>query len=66
MKYGVVECFDYMLGMSQLVWFKKQVPTEWRDALIIPIQKRGDLSVCDNWRSISLLDTTGKIFPPHL
>jgi len=29
------------------------VPQEWKDSLMVPIR---DLSVCDNWRSISLLD----------
>ena len=26
------------------------------------IPKKGDLSVCDNWRGISLLDVFGKLF----
>ena len=28
----------------------------------MPIPKKGDLTQCDNWRGISLLDVTGKIF----
>ena len=28
----------------------------------MPIPKKGDLSVCDNWRGISLLDVMGKLF----
>ena len=27
-----------------------------------PIPKKGDLSCCDNWRGISLLDEGGKLF----
>ena len=38
------------------------VPQEWKDALIVPIPKKGDLSLCDNWWGISLLDVGGKIF----
>ena len=37
------------------------MPEEWRDALIVPIPKKGDLIQCDNWRGISQLDVTGKI-----
>ena len=35
---------------------------EWRDALLMPIPKKGDLTQCDNWRGISLLDVVGKVF----
>ena len=30
--------------------------------MLVPIPKKGDLSVCDNWRGISLLDVFGKVF----
>ena len=35
------------------------MPSEWRDALLVPVPKTGDLS-CDNWQGISLLDVMGK------
>jgi len=35
---------------------------DWRDALIVPVPKKGDLQSCDNWRGIGLLDVVGKIF----
>ena len=38
------------------------MPQEWRDALLVPIPKKGDLTQCDNWRGISLLDVVGKLF----
>ena len=41
---------------------EQRVPAEWRDALLVPVPKKGDLSLCDNWRGISLLDVMGKIF----
>ena len=28
----------------------------------MPVPKRDDLSICDNWRGISLLDVMGKLF----
>ena len=33
-----------------------------RVSLIVPIPKKGDLSCCDNWRGISLLDVGGGAF----
>ena len=35
---------------------------EWRNATVVPIPKKGNLHVCDNWRGISLLDVVGKLF----
>jgi len=43
-------------------WNKRSVPQEFRDALIVHIFKqKGDRSVCDDHRGISLLSIPGKI-----
>ena len=44
------------------VWKKEKIPHEWRKSLIVKIPKKGDLTVCDNYRGISLLSVPGKIF----
>ena len=33
----------------------------WRDSILGPISKKGDLSNCDNSRGISVLDVVGKV-----
>ena len=35
---------------------------DWKNALVVPIPKKGNLQLCDNWRGISLLDVVGKVF----
>jgi len=40
---------------------KGGVPTDWSDAVLVPIPKKGDLSQCDNCRGIALLDVVGKV-----
>ena len=40
---------------------KCRVPGNWRDAILVPIPKKGDLSSCDNRHGISLLDVVGKV-----
>ena len=44
------------------IWVRGDVPGDWRDAIFIPIPKKGDLSVCDNYRGIALLSIVGKLF----
>ena len=41
---------------------ERKVIADWQDAQIVPIPKKGDLRVCDNWRGNSLLDVVGKVF----
>ena len=50
---------DHLVELFQCVWREGYVPQEWKDALILPIPKKGDLSSCNNWRGISLLDVGG-------
>ena len=54
----------YMSALMELmhdVWRKCRVPGNWRDAMLVPIPKKGDLSSCDNMCGISLLDVDGKV-----
>ena len=44
------------------VWTCGSAVSDWRNAEIVPIPKKGDLRSCDNWRGISLLDVVGKVF----
>ena len=44
------------------IWDSGAVVSDWRDADVVPIPKKGDLRLCDNWRGISLLDVVGKLF----
>ena len=52
---------ELLLDLVQTTWEKGEVPKDWSDALLVPIPKKGDLSKCDNWRGIALLDVVGKV-----
>jgi len=39
------------------------LPEEWKDLIIVPIFKKGDVTDCSNCRGISLLPTTYKTLP---
>ena len=53
---------DFIETPFATVWREQHVPAEWRNALPVPVPKKGDLSLCDNWKGISLLDVMGKLF----
>ena len=44
-----------------MVWRECKDPADWCDAVLVPIPKKGDLSSCDKWRGIALLDVVGKV-----
>ncbi len=50
-----------LLALIRRAWAEGCVPQEWCDAELVPIPKKGDLSRCDNWRGIALLDVVGKV-----
>ena len=52
---------DLLLDLVHTAWRDKCVPKDWVDAVLEPIPKKGDLSNCDNWRGIPLLDVVGKV-----
>lgn len=53
---------EHIVELFHRIWRNGCVPQELKDALIVPIPKKGNFGVCDNWRGISLLDIGGKLF----
>ena len=52
---------DWLLEILQEVWRMKQLPKEWKKSILVPVHKKKDRKVCDNYRSISLLSVSGKV-----
>ena len=46
------EFMELLLELVEDVWRERRVPSDWCDAVLIPIPKKGDLSKCDNCRGI--------------
>ena len=43
------------------IWYKEELPDEWKESIIVPIYKKGDKTDCNKYRGISLLPTTYKV-----
>ena len=44
------------------IWETEETPGDWKMGLIVKLPKKGDLSLCKNWRGVTLLSITSKVF----
>jgi hypothetical protein len=50
-----------LLDLIRSIWSQERIPTDWETATVIPFFKKGDKTICKNYRGISLLDIALKI-----
>ena len=43
-------------------WHEGTIPEEWSKSILVRVPKKGDLSQCSSYRTISLINHTGKVF----
>ncbi|CAG4967151.1 unnamed protein product [Colias eurytheme] len=43
------------------IWTSEELPEDWCKGLLITVPKKGDLSLCGNWRGITLLSAPSKV-----
>ena len=51
-----------LVQLFNQVWQDEKVPESWQKGVIVKLPKKGDLSLCGNWRGINLLSVPSKIF----
>ena len=52
---------DWLWELLREVWRTKQVPQEWKNAILTLLHKKQSRKVCDNYHDIVLLSVPGKI-----
>jgi len=60
-KSGGSRLIEEIHKLINLIWNKEALPEQWKDAIVIPIFKKGDKTNCNNYRGISLLPTCYKV-----
>jgi hypothetical protein len=61
LKHGGENTTRQIQQLCNRIWETGEVPRDWRDGIIIPLPKKGDLKDCNNWRGITLLSVPGKV-----
>jgi sorting nexin-29 len=61
-KHAGVEYTKYLHQLIVKIWINEIIPEEWNLGIICPTHKKGDAMTCSNYRGISLLCTTYKMF----
>ena len=44
------------------IWERETIPEAWKTRLIVKLPQKSDLGNCDNWRGVTLLPITSKVF----
>ncbi len=52
---------EMLKEIVSVVWQERRVPQDWVNAILVPIPKKGNLHMWDNWRGIALSDVVGKL-----
>ena len=58
LKADVNTSVEMLYSLFEEIWEKEEIPAEWKEGYLINIPKKRDLSLCDNYRGITLLSVT--------
>jgi Reverse transcriptase (RNA-dependent DNA polymerase). len=47
--------------LFHIIWNEQEVPSDWKQSIIIPLHKKGPKTKCENFRGISLISVPAKI-----
>ena len=62
LKYTQKDCLTFIFHALNTIFELHSFPYEWSKSIIVPVHKKGDINLCDNYRPISLTSLFSKIF----
>jgi len=62
LKYGGTELTLHLTQLFQQILKLSNIPKAWKESIITPLFKKGSKTNPDNYRGITLLNTTQKLF----
>ena len=62
LKLAGIASIGFMTKLFNVIFDNGIYPEEWRKAIIVPIFKKGDPSIADNYRGVSLLSVMSKCY----
>ena len=62
LKYGGSATTTWLHRIITIIWQTGKAPDDWKRSLLVPILKKGDPSVLDNFRGTSLQSIAGKVY----
>jgi hypothetical protein len=65
-KYEGETVSKYIQKVIKKIWIQEIMPQSWREAMLIPLFKKGDRTECQNYRGIALLNVGYKISATNL
>lgn len=61
LKYGGPAVVDILHRICNMVWSRCEWPESWTKSVLVPIPKSGDLLLCQNYRTVSLISHPSKV-----
>ena len=52
---------NILLPSITQIWSSEEIPKSWKEGIVIKLPKKGDLSQCENWRGITILNSATKV-----
>lgn len=61
-KYGEERIEEWLWGFCKKVWEGEGWPEKWKERVIVPIIKKGDGEVVEDYRGVTLMATAYKVY----
>ena len=66
LKTGGKDVILFITKLFNTIFDKGVYPSDWAKAIIVPIHKKGDIHLADNYRGVSLLSIVSKCYTSTL